>query len=107
MKKKKKRKQDLPLLNMQRYLNFTWSEKSESEEDTITTELIKNAGTKCQMRIYNLILKIWESERMPKEWKSGIIVSIHKKESRLECSNYRFLTLLNIQDIIETHQQQA
>lgn len=30
----------------------------EPEEDAITTKLLKSAGTECQIRIYNLILKI-------------------------------------------------
>lgn len=58
-------------------------------EDTITAELLKNAGRECQLKIYNLILKIWQSETMLEKWKNGLIVPIHKKGSRSECANYR------------------
>lgn len=33
---------------------------------------------------------------MPKEWKDGLILLIHKKGTRLECANYRPITLLNV-----------
>lgn len=65
-------------------------------ENTITAELLKNADKECQLRIYNLILKIWQSETMPEKWKKGLIVPIHKKGSRSECANYRPITLLNV-----------
>lgn len=65
-------------------------------EDTITAELLKSAGSECYKRIYNLIFKIWMSEEMPKEWKDGLILLIHKKGTRLECANYRPITFLNV-----------
>lgn len=65
-------------------------------EDTITTELIKNARSECHRKIYNLILKIWTTEEMSKEWRNGLIVPTHKKGNRLECINYRPITLLNV-----------
>lgn len=65
-------------------------------EDSITPELIKSAGFECQKRIHQLILKIWENEALPDEWRNGIIIPIHKKGSKLECTNYRPITLLNV-----------
>jgi len=36
--------------------------------DNITVELIKNGGTEILQRIFDLLLQIWDQERMPDEW---------------------------------------
>ena len=38
----------------------------------------------------------WREERIPPEWSVGKLVSIHKKEDRLDCENYRGICLLSI-----------
>ena len=47
--------------------------------DTITVELIKNGEAKMELKIYNLITKIWNDEQMPMDWEEGIIYPIYKK----------------------------
>ena len=64
--------------------------------DNITVELIKNGGTELLQRISDVLIQVWEQERMPEEWKIGIICPIYKKGDRAECSNYRGITLLSI-----------
>lgn len=64
-------------------------------EDEITAELIKAGGDSLYNAIYELILKIWRNERIPEEMGIGIICPIYKKRDRLECDNYRGITLLN------------
>ena len=64
--------------------------------DNITVELIKNGGTELLQRIFDLLIQVWEQERMPDEWEVGIIYPIYKKGDRAECSNYRGITLLSI-----------
>ena len=62
----------------------------------ITVESIKNGGPELLQRIFDLLLQIWDQERMPKEWEIGIICPIFKKGDRRERSNYWGITLLNI-----------
>jgi len=47
--------------------------------DNITVELIKNGGPELLQRIFELLLQIWDQERMPDEWEIGIICPIFKK----------------------------
>ena len=56
--------------------------------DHIPTELIKAGGGKIRYEIHKLI-SIWNKEELPEEWKDWVIVPIHKKSGKTDCSNYR------------------
>jgi hypothetical protein len=47
--------------------------------DNLRAELLKCGGNEVMKKIYDLIILAWEKERMPKEWRKGIIFPIHKK----------------------------
>ena len=37
----------------------------------------------------------WEQEELPEEWKLGVIHLVYKKGDKLDCSNFRAITVLN------------
>lgn len=65
-------------------------------DDGINPELIKHGGKDLWKAIYNLITEIWNTEIMPKDWNIAIVCPIHKKGSKLECKNYRGISLLSV-----------
>jgi hypothetical protein len=38
---------------------------------------------------------IWNKEELPHQWKESIVVPIHKKGDKTDCSNYRGISLLS------------
>jgi len=65
-------------------------------EDDIIMELIKNASQELKKRLHALICKIWRDEKMPDDWKVGLLVPLFKKGDKMKCENYRGITLLNV-----------
>ena len=62
--------------------------------DQIPAELIKAGGRTIRYEIHKLINYFWKNEELPEEWKEMIIVPIHKKGNKTDCSNYRNISLL-------------
>jgi hypothetical protein len=52
--------------------------------------------------ILPLIQAIWKEERMPEEWRRGLLIKIPKKGDRTRCSNWRGITLLPVPSKILT-----
>ena len=61
----------------------------------IPSELIQAGGDKLYEEIHKLIVLIWNKEELPQEWKESIIIPIHKKGDRMDCNNYRGISLLS------------
>lgn len=66
-----------------------------SGEDMITSELLKNGGHELHKRMHALVQKIWSNETLPTEWLNSVIVPVHKKGDKTNCSNYRGISLLS------------
>jgi hypothetical protein len=63
--------------------------------DQIPVELIQAGGETLHSEIHKLIKLIWNKEELPHQWKESIVVPIHKKGDKTDCSNYRGISLLS------------
>jgi hypothetical protein len=61
--------------------------------DQIPCELIQAGRGQLHSEIHKHIKLIWNKE-LPHQWKESIVVPIHKKGDKTECSNYRGISLL-------------
>jgi hypothetical protein len=55
--------------------------------DQIPAELIQAGGEILLSAIPNLINSVWNKEELSDQWKESIIVPIHKKGDKTDCSN--------------------
>jgi hypothetical protein len=62
----------------------------------ILPELLKKGGETLWRSIHHLIKLIWVQHKMPEEESMGIIQPIYNQGDKLECSNFRATTLLNV-----------
>ena len=62
--------------------------------DQILTKLTKAGGRTICLEIHTLITSMWKKEKLTEEWKESIIVPIHKKGDKIDCNNYRGISLL-------------
>jgi len=62
--------------------------------DQIPAELFKAGGRTICLEIHKCITSIWKKEKLPEEWKESIIIPIHKKGDKTDCSNYKGISLL-------------
>jgi hypothetical protein len=56
--------------------------------DQIPVEPIQAEGKKLHSEIHKLIKLIWNREELPHQWKELIVIPIHKKSDKSDCSNY-------------------
>jgi hypothetical protein len=63
--------------------------------DQIPAELIQAGGETLRSEIHKLIMLIWNKEELPQQWKESIVVRIHKKGDKTDCSDYRGILLLS------------
>jgi hypothetical protein len=63
--------------------------------DQIPAELIPAGGEILLSEIHKLINSVWIKEELPDQWKESIIVPIHKKGDKTDCTNYRGMSLLS------------
>ena len=64
--------------------------------DNITAEMMRADINTIVNMLHPLFEKIWEEERVPKDWKEGYLIKIPKKGDLSNCANYRGITLLSV-----------
>ncbi|PIK41764.1 endonuclease-reverse transcriptase [Apostichopus japonicus] len=64
--------------------------------DLLTPELLKADIDTTANKLHSIICDIWDQEKIPKDWKKGLIVKLPKKGDLNECANWRGITLLPI-----------
>ena len=65
--------------------------------DGIPGEIFKYGGDLLHQRLYHFICVLWESERLPQQWKDANIVTIYKRKGdKSICGNYRGISLLSV-----------
>jgi hypothetical protein len=63
--------------------------------DQIPAELIQAGEEKLRLESHELIKLIWNKEELPQQWKESLVVCIHQKGDKTDCSNYRCILLLS------------
>jgi hypothetical protein len=51
--------------------------------------------SRLKLLLQNWIGSIWNKEKEPVQWKKSIILPVHKKVNKTDCSNYRGISLLS------------
>ena len=64
--------------------------------DGIPPELYKEGGEALIDMLKSLLDDIWDSEQIPDEWRTSVLLPFHKKGDTQICSNYRGISLLCI-----------
>jgi hypothetical protein len=63
--------------------------------DQIPAELIQAVGEILHFKIHELINSIQNTEKLPDQWKESIIVPVHKKGYKTDCSKYWEISLVS------------
>jgi hypothetical protein len=53
----------------------------------ILAEMIEVGGETLHSEIHQLIMLIWNKEKLPHQWKESVVIPIHKRGDKTECSN--------------------
>ena len=64
--------------------------------DGICAEMLKVESQELPKILQEILQKIWETEEIPNDWKTGIIIKLPKKGDLSNCNNWRGITLLSI-----------
>ena len=63
--------------------------------DELPVELFKNLKDDALKVLSSICQQIWKTQQWPQEWKRTLFISILKKGSAKECSNYHTIALIS------------
>ena len=87
---------DLPDMNELVSAIGSMQDRKAPGRDGIPSEVWKHGGQKMTECLLKLIQKVWDTEKVPQDWKDASIVPLFKKGDRKDCGNYRGISLLSI-----------
>ena len=64
--------------------------------DNIPPEAIKGGGEVSEEVLLGFCNRIWNEEKVPEEWKKGLLIKLPKKGDLSHCRNWRGIMLLNM-----------
>jgi len=62
--------------------------------DQKPAEFVEAGGRTIRFEIHKLIISIWNKVEFSEDWKDSIIVPIYKKVDKIDCTNYRGISIL-------------
>ena len=63
--------------------------------NSITAEILKTVGDPGIDALHLLCERIWNTENIPGDWGKAVTTPIFKKKDKLDCNNYRGISLLS------------
>ena len=64
--------------------------------DNVPPEAIKAGGDTSEEVLLDFCDRIWSEEKIPEEWKKGLLIKLPKKGDLSYCKNWRGIILLNM-----------
>jgi len=62
----------------------------------IVGEMLKAGNTRLERWLVEFFRRIWREEKIPEDWKGGIVIPLYKKGDRMDLNNYRGITLMDV-----------
>lgn len=69
----------------------------------IISGILKALGKGGIELILKILNTVWEKEKIPTDWNTGLIVLIYRKGNKRNCNKYRGLTTSNV--VTKTHER--
>ena len=66
-------------------------------ENEIRPEMLKALAGEGILCLIQVCQVAWKFGKTPRDWQTGVIIPIFKKEDRKQCINYRGISLLSLQ----------